>query len=74
MYRNYPSNSEQENLLRNGAGTVVEAKAKRVGGLCAPTDMNVLTYSGTHLTVSLSAPVARGTIMQTTAKNLGFSG
>ncbi len=64
MYQNYPRNSEQENPLRYGVGTVVEAKTKRVGGLCAPTDMNILTYSGTHLTVSLSAPVARGTLIK----------
>ena len=61
MYRNYPSTCEQENPLRYGAGTVVMAEAKPVRGLRAPTNMNVLTYSGTHLSVSLSAPVARGT-------------
>ena len=61
MYRNYLSTSEQENPLRYGAGTVVETDAKQIGDLCAPTSMNVLTYSGTHLSVSLSAPVARGT-------------
>ena len=52
---------ELENPLKYGVGTVVETDTKQIGSLCAPKTMNVLTYSGTHLSVSLSAPVARGT-------------